>query len=171
MSSSYAITESETFSFANAKKIASQVASDLLRFQTLYGSPSDDWINKYEAEMVQMLWHDAVKEVVYGFKREGKWTEAAIRYIARPGGTLVPNDDPGKIRPRLDVAGAAFTSFLTYSDRWSGTLTPAEREAIERASGFQRSSGTAPSLEAGYWTDDRNYIAGGRGLGRSSVRR
>ena len=169
--STYTYTASETFSLTNARRIASQVATDLLRFQTLYGSPSDEWIDKYEAEMIQLLWHDAVKDVVYGFKRDGKWTEAAIRYVALPGGTLIANDDPGKIRPRLDVAGAGFTSFLTYSDRWIGTLTPAERAAVERACGFQRASGSAPPLEAGYWADDRNYVSGGRGLGRSSVRR
>lgn len=169
--STYSVTDSETFSLTNARKIGSQVASDLLRFQTLYGSPTDEWIDQYEAEIVQLLWYDAVKEVVYGFKRNGKWTEAAIRYVALPGGTLVTNDDPGKIRPRLDVVGASFTSFLTYNDRWSGTLSAADRAAVEQACGFARESGSAPPLETGYWADDRNYVSGGRGLGRSSVRR
>lgn len=171
MSTSYSVTSAETFSLVHARKIASQVATDLLRFQTLYGSPSDEWIGKYEAEMVELLRHDAVNDVVYGFKRDGNWTEAAVRYVGLPGGTLVANDDPGKIRPRLDIARAQFTSFLTYSERWYGSLTPVERAAVEETCGFKRSSGSAPPLEAGYWVDDRNYIAGGRGLGRSSVRR
>jgi hypothetical protein len=108
--------------------------------------------------------------VTYGFKRGGKWTEAAVRYRALAGGILVSDDDPGKIRPRLDVAGASFTSFLSYNSNW-WSKTPAERLAIENACPFQRTSGTEPPLESGYWTDDLNYIAGGRGLGRSTVRK
>lgn len=168
MSSSYTVTETETFTVAHARKIASKVATDLLRFQTLYGSPSDGWINDYEAEMVDLLKRNFVDNVTYGFKRNGKWTEAAVRYKALPGGTLVTDDDPGKIRPRLNVEGASFTSFLEYNSNW-WKLTAEVRDSIKNRLPFQRSSGEAPALEAGYWKDDLNYVAGGRGLGRSTV--
>ncbi|HVM78157.1 MAG TPA: hypothetical protein VMU06_04020 [Stellaceae bacterium] len=168
--STYSITDSETFTLAHARKIASKVATDLLRFQSLYGSPSNEWIDKYEAEIVEFLRHDVVESLEYGFKRDGKWTEAVVRYRALPGGTLVADDDPGKIKPRLDVSGASFTSFLTHNSKWS-SLTQAERDAIENACPFKRVSGTAPPLEAGYWADDLNYVAGGRGLGRATVKR
>lgn len=168
MSTSFTVSDTETFNITHARKIASKLATDLLRFQSLYGSPSDEWIDDYEAEMVQLLKHDVVDNAVYGFKRNGKWTEAAVRYKALPGGTLVTDDDPGKIRPRLDIKGASFTSFLSYNSNWQN-LTTEEREAIKRGCPFQRSSGEAPPLESGYWKDDLNYTAGGRGLGRSTV--
>ena len=172
MSASYSVTDTNTrtFTIAHARRIASKVATDLLRFQSLYGSPSDGWIDDYESEMVQLLKHDVVDTVVYGFKRNGKWTEAAVRYQALPGGMLVTDDDPGKIRPRLNITGASFTSFLSYNSNW-WTLTPDEREAIKRGCPFQRSSGEAPPLDSGYWRDDLNYTAGDRGLGRSTVAR
>ena len=170
MSESYTLSDTETFTVAHARKIASKLATDLLRFQTLYGSPSDRWIDDYEAEMIQLLKHDVVAYAEYGFKRSGKWTDAAVRYKALPGGTLVTDDDPGKIRPRLDIAGASFTSFLSYNSNW-WKLTPSERDAIKQGCPFQRSSGEAPALESGYWKDDLNYTAGSRGLGRSTVAR
>ncbi|TCU21812.1 hypothetical protein EV130_110156 [Rhizobium azibense] len=169
--SSYSTTDTEAFTIAHARRIASKVATDLLRFQSLYnGVPSDATINDYEKEIVEFLRHDCVDTVTYGFKRDGKWTEAVVRYRALSGGILVSDDDPGKIRPRLDVAGASFTSFLSYSNNW-WSKTPAERQAIENGCPFQRTSGTEPPLESGYWTEDLNYIAGGRGLGRSTVRK
>jgi len=140
----------------------------LSAFQRFYGSPSNERIDQYEIELALLLKHDAVDNVVYGFKRDGKWTEASVRYRALPGGNLSADDDPGKIRPGLDVEGASFTSFLTYK---SGALAPGELKEIERECGFERSDGSAPPLEAGYWADDLNYVAGGRGLGRAVVRR
>ena len=41
MSMSYTTNESETFSIIHARRIASRVATDLLRFQSFYGLPSD----------------------------------------------------------------------------------------------------------------------------------
>jgi Bacterial HORMA domain family 1 len=169
--SSFSYTDTEAFTIAHARRIASKVATDLLRFQSLYnGVPSDATIDSYEKEIVEYLRHDVVESVTYGFKRDGKWTESAVRYRALSGGTLVTDDDPGKIRPRLDVAGATFTSFLVHNNNWSNK-TVAARQAIENACPFQRTSGTEPPLETGSWTGDLNYFAGGRGLGRSTVRK
>jgi hypothetical protein len=170
VSTSFSVTDSETFTVAHAKRIASKVATDLLRFQSLYGSPTNQWIDDYEEELVEMLRHDVVDYVEYGFKRDGKWTEAAVRYKALPGGTLVADDDPGKIRPRLDVAAASFTSFMSYNSKW-WSKTQAERDAIKQSCPLRRTSGLAPALEARNWGDDLNYVAGGRGLGRATVKR
>lgn len=170
MSFSQTTTTSNTFTLTHAKYIASKVATDLLRFQRLYGSPSDKWINDYEGELTLMLKHDAVSAVTYGFKRNGKWTEAAVRYQALGGGMLTADDDPGKIRPGLDIAGASFTSFMEYSPNW-WALTDDERKAVKKESPVDRSTGDTPPLEVGYWEGDLTYGAAGRGLGRSSVRR
>jgi hypothetical protein len=170
MSSTYTQSLSETFTLLHARMLAAKVATDLHRFQRFYSWPSTAEIQNYEAELTQLLKHDVVDTVVYGFKRSGKWTDAAVKYKALPGGNLTVDDDPGKIRPGLDVAGAFFTSFLTYNSKW-WALSVSERQKIKDALPIQRSSGDVPSLEGGYWADDLSYSAGGRGLGRSSVRR
>lgn len=167
MTNSY--TQTNTFTVTHAKQIASKVAADLQRFQRLYGSPTDQWISNYEGELVVLLQHDAVKEVVYGFQRNNAWTEAAVKYKAL-GGVLQTSDDPGKILPNLDVSGATFTSFLTYSSNWTSLSQP-EKDAIKQSCPFVRGTGEVPHLENGYWSDDHSYSAGGRGLGRSSVKK
>ena len=171
MNSSYTTigTTSDTFTIAHAKHIASKVATDLLRFQRFYGSPSDVWIDMYEAELIVLLKYDTVDEVVYGFQRNGLWTMASARYVALPGGSIQADDDPGKVRPGVDVSGASFTSFLSYNSRWS-SLSARERANIESDLPFQRITDRSPDLETGYWASDRNYVAGGRGFSRSTVR-
>jgi Bacterial HORMA domain family 1 len=168
MSMSY--TTNDTFSVIHGRRIASRVATDLLRFQSFYGLPSDKSIDDYEEELSVLLDHDVLAWVEYGFQRDGKWTEAAVRYTALPGGTLVASDDPGKIRPNLDVAGAQFTSFLDYNSNWY-KKSEAERAAIAAQRPFTRGTGSEPPLESGYWASDLNYTAGGRGLGRATARR
>lgn len=168
MSMSY--TTNDTFSIIHARRIASRVATDLLRFQSFYGFPSDKSIDDYEEELAVLLNHDVLAWVEYGFQRNGKWTEATVRYTALPGGTLVASDDPGKIRPNLDVAGARFTSFLDYNSNWH-KKSEAERGAIAAQRPFARGTGSEPPLESGYWASDLNYTAGGRGLGRATARR
>jgi hypothetical protein len=105
----------------------------------------------------------------YGFQRNSLWTPASVRYRAIPGGSLPADDDPGKIRPGVDITGAHFASFLSYSSTWFN-LSQADRNSIESSLPIQRSTGAVPNLESGAWSDDLSYSAGGRGLGRSSVR-
>lgn len=169
MSTSYTTSSTETFTLAHARHIASKVATDLKRFQRFYGSPADGWIDDYEAELVQLLKHGVLDNVVYGFQRNGQWTSASVRYTSLADGSLSADDDPGKIHSGLDVAGARFTSFLSYNTNWDG-LSPGEQEEIRASCPFRRENGSSPALEAGYWADDLKYVAGGRGLGRSSVR-
>jgi hypothetical protein len=169
MSVSYTTSATETFTLVHARHIASKVATDLKRFQRFYGSPSDGWIDNYEAELVQLLKHNVVDNVVYGFQRNGQWTSAAVRYTALADGSLSTDDDPGKVHPNLDVASAAFTSFLSYNATWD-RLSTAEQAEIRASCPFRRVSRSSPGLEAGYWDNDLTYAAGGRGLGRSSVR-
>lgn len=168
MTTSYTYTE--TFNVTHATRIASKVAADLKRLQRFYRCPTDEWIDWYEREIITLLKHDVLKDVVYGFYRYGKWTEASLKYVAAAGGVLSSDDDPGKIRAGLDITHAVFHSYLTHNSRWA-QLSVGEKEAIRRELPFQRVGGVEPPLENGYWSNDLNYHAGGRGLGRSSVRR
>jgi hypothetical protein len=169
--STYTESASNTFTIVHARYIASKVATDLKKFQRFYqGVPSDVTIDLYERELAVLLKYEVVESIVYGFNRDGKWTEAAVRYTALPGGVLQADDDPGKIRPHLDVAGASFTSFLSFNDNWS-KFSGDERLLVEAESPVKRANGETPPLEAGYWQDDLKYSSGGRGLGRATARR
>jgi hypothetical protein len=170
MTGSYSITGSETFSIIHARHIASKVATDLKRIQRFYNIPGDAMINSYEAELVVLLKYNFLDNVIYGFKRNEKWTDVAVRYKALPDGSLSEDNDPGKIKPGLDVTNATFHSFLSYNSRWY-QLSAAEQAAIESECPFQRVTGNMPPPENGSWVDDLNYAAGGRGLGRATIRR
>jgi hypothetical protein len=169
MTDSYTYNSTETFTIAHAKRIAAKVAADLLRFQRFYSKPTVEAINRYELELVALLKAGYLDKVIYGFKRDGKWVEA-LRYHALPDGTLMADDDPGKIRPRTDVPEASFGSFLTKNSRWD-KLSPDEKEAFEASLPFRRLNADEPPILNGYWSNDRNYSAGGRGIGRSTLTR
>jgi len=166
--SAYTYTQTETFTITHARHIASKVATDLLRLQRFYGSPSDERIDEYEEELVALLKGDYLEDVTYGFKRNGGWVEA-LRYHALPGGTLT-NDDPGRIMPGVDISGAVFCSFLTHNSRWSA-LTQEEQTDFSSALSINRSSGTEPGLENGTWSTALTYSAGGKGISRSTILR
>lgn len=170
MSTSYTTSTVDTFSVVHARHIASKVATDLKRLQRFYNSPTDLQIDQFEGELIELLKHDVVDHVVYGFKRDGRWTEATVRYTSLLGGDLSTDDDPGKIRPGLDIARASFASFLTYNANWE-KLSSEEQTSIRSSCPFQRTTSSTPGLETGYWANDLSYVAGGRGLGRSTVRR
>lgn len=169
MSSSYSYSETESFTVVHARKLASKVATDLKRFQRFYGAPTDYRIAQYERELVELLKRDAISEIIYGFKRQGRWTGAAVKYKALNGSLLNIDDDPGRVRPDLDIVGASFGSFRTTNGNYDN-LPASERQAIADAAGFTRETGSTPALEGGYWAEDLTYAAGGRALGRSSVR-
>jgi hypothetical protein len=167
---SYSYTESATVSFTltHAKHLASKVATDLKRIQRFYGSPSDEWIAAYEAEIIQYLKAGYLREVTYGFRREGQWIEPTLRYSAQELGEGALDDDPGRVRPNANVSGAAFHSYLTQNAAWSG-LSSEQQATFKGTLPFQRSGAPEPTVN-GYLQSDRTYSAGGRSLTRSSVR-
>lgn len=167
--SSYTYTESTTFTITHARHMAAKIATDLKRIQRLYGRPSDQEIAEYEAEAVAVMKAGYLFSVSYGFKRNGSWIEPTLKYTARDlAGGIADDDDPGKIRPRKDISGASFTSFISYTDAFF-KLSPADREAFKGTLPFRRVSGSEPPAE-GYFASDRTYSTGGRALDRSSVR-
>lgn len=169
MSHSLTVSGSETFTVTHARHMAAKVATDLKRIQRFYGTPSDAAINEYEQELIALLKAGYLDTVTYGFKRGDKFIEPTLRYTAKDlAGGSASDDDPGLIRPRADVEGASFYSYLTYS--WAWTLaTQAERDSFKRDSPVQRSGADEPSI-GGYLSEDRTYSSGGRALNRSSVR-
>lgn len=169
MASSFTVSDSTTFTITHARHMAAKVAADLKRIQRHYGEPGDAAIADYEEEVVQLLKAGYLGTVTYGYMRDDKWIEPALRYTARDlAGATNTDDDPGKIKPWANISGATFYSFLTYSSAWDG-LTTTQKDAFKKTLPFYRGGAPEPGI-SGYLEQDRTYSAGGRALGRSSVR-
>lgn len=169
MSTSYTYTAAETFTVTHARYIAAKVAADLSRFRRFYGSPSEQQINNFETELTELLKDDYLDSVTYGFKRNDtdNWVEA-LRYYALPGGTLIGDDDPGKIKPGVDLSNTHFSSYLIRNKRWHN-LTQSQRDAFEARLPIKRVGAIEPQLESGMWSHGHIYSSGGRGIGRSTI--
>ena len=167
-SSSFAVSQSKSFSITDARHMAAKLAGDLKRIQRFYGSPSDAQISEYEAEAVELLKGGYFGVLQIGFKRNGNFLPSSLRYTAYDLVGASNDDDPGRIVIGSDISGASFGSFLTYNPAWH-QLSADEREKIKARLTLQRGDGEEPGVD-GYYVDDRTYSAGGRALGRSSVR-
>lgn len=170
MSYSFTSTDTIAFTITHARHMAAKVATDLKRIQRLYGSPTDEEIADYEAEVVELLKCGYLGTVTYGFRRDGKWTEPTVQYRARDlaGSAAANDDDPGRVRAGANIDGATFWSYMTYSAAWD-QLSSAQRDACRARLPIKRSGAPEPSVN-GYLTSDRTYSAGGRALDRASVR-
>lgn len=167
--SSFTITDSATFTITHARHMGAKVAADLKRIQRLYGGISDEWIAEYEAELIEYIKAGYVDTVTYGFQINDQWIEPTLRYTARElNGYDVSDDDPGKVRPGADVTGARFSSYLTYSSKWS-SASQSEKDLFNGRLPFSRGAASEPTIK-GYLLNDKTYSAGGRSLARSSVR-
>lgn len=173
MSYTNTISETSSFTRTDAKHISYKVATDLKRVQRFYGTCrgqlSDSWIKAYEDELIEYLKAGYLDWVAYGFYQNGWWIEPTLYYTAQYGlgAALLRDDSPGAIRPRADVNGAEFYSFLTQNHRWNQISEAARREFSNRLP-FQRVYGTEPGVR-GFWIDDQTYSANGRMLGRRSL--
>ena len=169
MSYAYTITETKTFTLTHAKHLASKVAADLKRMQRFYHSPDDAFIERLEGEIIELLRQGYLGTVTYGFKRNGNWIEPTLRYTASELTGDGVDDDPGRVRPGANVAGASFYTYLIYSSAWD-KLPLEQREAIKQRLPIQRTGAPEPSVNGGYFADDKTYSSGGHALGRASVR-
>lgn len=168
MSYSFTETETRTFTVTHARHLAAKVAADLKRLQRLYGHITDQRIMEFEGEATELLRLGYLDTVTYGFKRDGSWIEPTLRYTVNDLASSGMDDDPGRVRPGINISGANFHSYLTYNFAW-WMLTPEQRTAIEGQLPLQRTGQPEPSVN-GYFTDDKTYSSGGRSLGRASVR-
>jgi hypothetical protein len=159
----------ETFSRTHARRLAGRVTTDLRQSHLLYGIPSESELEKYRAELEELLTGGYVDRYQFGFKRDGQavWS---LRYVVGPDGSLTGTGTGGGVPVGVDIAGATFFNFLTPSGNWY-QLSASGRDAVERRLPFIRVVGALPSESGGYWTGDRTYAAGGVALERSVFRR
>lgn len=168
MSNTYTYTDSQTFTRAHAKQISYRVATDLKRMQRFYGHPTDDRIEKYDREVVELMTAGYLHTITYGYSRNNSWIEPTLRYTALDLAIPGFGDNPGRVLPGANVTGASFGSYLTYSSAWDA-LPAAQRDAFGRRLPFKRCGAPAPEVD-GYWYRDLIYFSGGRGLQRAAVR-
>ena len=169
MSTSYTLTNTETFSHTHAKHLATKISADLKRMQRFYGVPNDTDIAEYEKEIIELLKNGYLGTVKYGFKRNGKFIEPTLEYRAYDlMGMNANDDDPGRIRPNANITGASFYSYLTYSEKWD-EISTSEKENFKKTLPFQRNGCDEPTVD-GYLTEDKTYSSGGRALTRKTVR-
>jgi hypothetical protein len=162
-------TYSQTFTETHAKHIAAKVATDLKRIQRFYGELTDTRIGNYEKEIIQYLKKGYLTEVTYGFKKNGQWIEPTLRYTAKELSISGIDDDPGKVRPNADVSGATFYSYLVSSDAFANASS-VERENFYNSLPFLRGGADAPGVN-GYFSSDKLYSSGGKGLDRSTLKK
>ncbi len=144
------------------------VAADLRLMQRFYEQPSDNRIEAYMTELVELLVVRGVDTVTYGFKKDGAWV-VALRYVAAVDGNLTADDRAGRVPPGIDITGGSWSSFLTHSSHW-WELPATERAGVEALLPFQRTAGEEPSPGNGYWVEDKTYSADGGGVRRATFR-
>ena len=168
MSTTYTQTSTQTFTRAHAKRISYRVATDLKRMQRLYGAPTDQEIEDYDGELIELLTAGYLGSVAYGFRRNNKWIEPTLRYTAFELADSGFGDDPGRVPAKADISGATFYSYLTYSSAWDA-LSPSARAAFNETLPIKRVGAPEPGVD-GYVQQDLAYSAGGRGVQREIVR-
>lgn len=163
-------TGTSTFSLTNAKHIAAKIMTDLELLDRAYPSAglTDERIADFGDEAAGMLNAGYLGTVTYGFKKGDDWI-VALRYTARNDGTLVADDRAGKIPRGVDVAGAFFYSYLTYSSAWS-SLTADLKAAFVAGLPIQRTGAPEPGTSGGYWTSSTTYSSNGSGVTRQELR-
>lgn len=158
------LTRSSTFTYTDAKYVASKLGADLLNLHARYGYPLRSEIVDYVEETAQYLRHGYLETVDFGFKDDDRWI-LRLRYTAVAGGQL-RDDVPGGLPSAYDVAGYSFHSFLVWNDTYRN-LTEDQRSAFKALLPIARTPGTEPTAFAGSTAGASQYSRNGGGLGRN----
>lgn len=158
-------TTTSTFTASDARRVGGKVVADLRQMQQAYGSPTDQEIENYLGELISLLLDGYLDTVMYGFKKDGAWLPATLRYTALALGTTGDGDRSGTVKRGVETSGAYFTSYLTYSQKW-WNLSEQARSQYKAGLPIQRVSGNEPTAPGG-WIEDKTYISGGGGVRRA----
>jgi hypothetical protein len=157
-------TATETFTLTHAKKLASKVAADMKRCQSIYGYPSDAEINNFGTELALLLRDGYVSEYEFGYLKDGA-RHLVWHYRVDTSGDLADSRPGGIVH--VSITGCTPYNRLTRSNKWHA-LPLAERQKIEADLPVDRTPTQGPPDGHGYWTSDRNYSAGGVSLPRKT---
>lgn len=152
----------------SAKHLAAKVVTDLYQCHILYGRPASSDVDDYQGELVELLVGEYVDSYEFGFKRDDRRV-LTWRYSVGPDGGLHGDAGAGAIVARVDVAGATYFNFLSYSTKW-WLLSDSQRAQIKAGLPVKRTGGSLPADGNGYWQVDHGYSAGGVRVERSTFR-
>lgn len=158
------LTRSSTFSYTDAKYVASKLGADLLNLHTRYARPLRADIEDYVEETAQYLRHGYLTSVDFGFKDGDRWV-LRLRYTAVAGGQL-RDETPGGLPSAYDVAGHSFHSYLIRNDAY-WNLSDAQRAEFNATLPIKRTAGAEPTAFAGNTGGSSQYSRNGAGLGRN----
>jgi len=161
-------TQTQSWTITNARYVTSKIAADLDLMRSHYGRPSDAHVTAYAEEAAMLLAQRYLGTVEYGFKRDGK-VIFSLKFEARSDGTLSGDDRPGRVPATVDVSGASFYSWMTYSASWY-QLEAAERATFKATLPVDRTDGDTPVTAVGSWSSDRSYSSNGEGVSRQTFR-
>jgi hypothetical protein len=177
MSFSMTRTAVESFTLTQAKYLASKVAADMRRCQQLYGKPKstggtrqDPDINDYGTEIALMLRDKYIATFEFGFVRDTDNERLLTwKYSVDSAGDLTSDDRPGRIVSGVDIKGASFRSYMTYSDAWS-KLTEEQKAAYKEALPVGRVGAAAYGSSLGSFQYDLAYSSTGVAMVRQTFK-
>jgi hypothetical protein len=163
-------TTTYTFTRSNAEYVGSKIVADLRQMNRWLGKPSEDSIEQYRQELVELLPGRYIEAVTYGLRKNSQWV-AALSYVAKLDGSLVADDRSGGLShyASIDKSGTVWGSFLVFSSAWHN-LSSTERGAIQERLPFIRVGSEEPGSGLGYWTTEKTYSANGSGVLRKTFR-
>ena len=164
----YTSTYSQTFTVTHAQHVAAKVATDLKRMQRFYPQEwaDDDDIDYYEREAVILLKGNYLQSVSYGLIRGSQWI-VALLYVARYGGVLIADDDPGRVPRNANASGCQFGSVLQGTAKWH-QLNDVQKRRVYADGGISLIREEGEGFQ-GNWRADKVYSAGGRGVLRHVI--
>jgi hypothetical protein len=110
-------TRTASFSITEARYVGAKIGVDLRLLNSLYGSPTLSWIDRYTEEAALLLRDGYLDTVSYGFRdaTTNEW-KLRLRFTATVGGHLL-DSRAGSIPPNADIDGYSFFSYLLYSSK------------------------------------------------------
>jgi hypothetical protein len=166
---SFSFTTTASFTRTHARELAAKVAADLRQMQVFYKKPTDQQINNFVDELVELLVGGYLASVDYGFRTSSE-VIVALSYTVRSDGTLDTNDRAGRVPVGADISKASWYSFLRKSSKWSA-LSKSEREKIEASIPVKRSVGDEPNIGSGnFWIEDKVYSSNGTSFTRRTLK-
>ena len=160
----YSLTKTSTFTITHARYLSSKVAADMHLCAQYYGKPSEQRIREYAEELAQYIDERYIEEYEFGYERDNKRV-VSWRYKVDAYGLITTDDRAGKVVPYADVTGATFFNHLKQNSRFF-ELSGDQRSRFQGGLPITRTTRNPPEDGPGYWVSDRNYFAGGQGLGR-----
>jgi hypothetical protein len=166
---SFSYTLSSSFTRTHARELAAKVAADLRQMQVFYRKPTDQEIDDYVVELVELLVGGYLSSVDYGFRTNSGWV-VALSYTVRSDGTLDTNDRAGRVPIGANISGTYWYSYLRKNSKW-WDLTQSERYKIESSIPIKRNGTGEPSIGSGnVWVEDKVYSSNGTSFTRRTLK-